>query len=224
MYKPILTLILFSFGCGGGDAPTRYLNGKFELFVGVDVEVEQCSGQQFNGIITLTASDLAEEQPDYVQIFLWNANTDIWTELAKWPATIDAPQSIEQDLGEQGGCDQSGLSLVFVPLSKNYYGDPQFITLHSGAAAGAMSRYVRETDSNEVTLFCPTEQVDEVTVKVYNFNYRRLETTSTLMPESDSEVERNGAWVGAVPALKASEEVLVFEGKKDAETICSYFL
>ena len=69
MYKPILTLILFSFGCGGGDAPTRYLNGKFELFVGVDVEVEQCSGQQFNGIITLTASDLAEEQPDYVQIF-----------------------------------------------------------------------------------------------------------------------------------------------------------
>ena len=220
MYKPLLALVLITFGCGGGDAPTRYLNGKFELFVGVDVDVEQCSGQRFNGTITLTASDLADEQPEHVHVFLWNANTDVWTELVKWPATVDAPQNIEQDLGVQGACEQSGLSLVFVPISKNYYGDPRFITLQSGAASGAMTRYVQETDNNEVTFFCPVEQVDEVAVSVYNFNYRRLETTSTLMPESDSGTE----WVGAVPALKASEDVLILEGKKGSDLICSYFL
>ena len=198
----------------------------YELFFGVDIADRGCDDGLFTATLTLESSEFADGSPTEIHILHWNFIDDVWTDIETIETAVDEAYAYQLDLGEWGNCDTQGSSIVFVPRSRNAYGDPRFITLERGAANGASSRYSFETDRNTVKFFCPQDQVDEAQATIYDFKKRQLKTSIALTRTmaDDESLGGRADWVGTTRPLSPERDVVILLGKQAGILTCSFLL
>ena len=221
----IFCLFLVCLSCGS-ENQQPFISGNYELFMGVDVGDRSCEDGTFSASISLRSSNLAEKQPNGVRIMHWDFNADIWTDIETLELGIGDMQYYALDLTNLGGCESQGLSIVFLPLARGAYGNPEFLTFESGASDGGSSSYSFETDTNSVTFRCPFALSDEAQVRIYNFRTREVGPSIELAQEvaADMQHPNNNIWSGTTGVLRPSQDVLIFQAMSDGDVVCSFLL
>ena len=222
----ILSLAWCLFGCSDGEKQPTYMPGTYELFFGVELADRGCDAGVFSAPLKLRSSERAERAPDAIRVLHWDFIEDVWTDLDTLEAELGTEQAYSVDLTALGGCETHGLSLVFVPINNRAYGNPEFVTLESGASWGGGSSYSLETQVNTVNFRCPISEIDRAEATIYNFKTRRSGPPIDLDPVMPDGMADSGddIWQGTTPPLRPSRDVVIFEGKKDDTVICSFLL